>query len=57
MRPTVLAILEAAGAALIVWGLALVALWAALVVAGGFLLLAARAGETAPKTPLRAVRR
>lgn len=57
MRPAAVVILEGVGAALIVAGLALVTLWCALVVAGGFLLLAARAAEPAPPRPVRVVRR
>lgn len=49
VRSQLIPVAEGAGAALIVLGLALVALWAALITAGAFLLAAAWAHEPAPQ--------
>ena len=58
MSSPALALLEVAGAALVVVGLALLAVWAGCLAAGGFLLLAARAGDAAQRpSPVRAARR
>lgn len=57
MRPTV--VLEGLGAAFIVAGLAILALWAGCLAAGSFLMLAARAAEPTASSPSlpRVVRR
>jgi urea transporter len=53
VRSQLVPVAEAVGATLIVLGLALVAVWAALVTAGGFILAAAWANDA----PVRAARR